>query len=91
MCVLHLCAVAQAAPLLRQLLDSGTLTREHRVLVFEALRAAFPIDASQGRHLVDPVLRRYVPGCAELLRMPEAGWVLRNFQHKRSHVVDTSL
>jgi hypothetical protein len=54
----HGLACAQAAPLLRQLLESGKLTQEHRVRVFEALRAAFPINAATAPHLVDPHLRR---------------------------------
>ncbi|KAF5837027.1 hypothetical protein DUNSADRAFT_4952 [Dunaliella salina] len=50
----------KAAPLLRQLLEGESLTKEHRPLAFEALRAAFPIQAERSKHLVDPVLRREV-------------------------------
>jgi len=50
----------KAAPLLRQLLEGESLSKEHRPLAFEALRAAFPIQAERSRHLVDPVLRREV-------------------------------
>lgn len=48
----------KAAPLLRQLLESGTLTREHRPLVFDAVRAIFSLQKGRHKHVVDVTSRR---------------------------------
>ncbi|KAJ9513258.1 hypothetical protein QJQ45_029484 [Haematococcus lacustris] len=48
----------KAAPLLRQLLASGSLQRTHRGPAFLALTRAFPLDAARTQHLVDPAHRR---------------------------------
>jgi hypothetical protein len=49
---------AKAAPLLRQLLEGGTLQPSHRRTAFDAVRAMFSLQPGRHKHLVDPSNRR---------------------------------